>query len=732
MRIVSKQSFDEAVRHLAQYRPFDHEGRNVEAAVRDVVLGAVGEAEGSFSSLDECRGSIRTLWRLEIELDELRTAVEGLKHEGMCQRQNGGFSLTDEGHAELQRRMREAREVEDRAFADWEAALRQLHPGLTDEDLGDLRADLDLWIERVIALHGVEGALLLYPENPRAQQFFSRIEGQGLGFLPQRSGRVAAIRERALQIFIGQPSEAQRTYLADLMNVSYFLTVFSLDPKAQQFVQEIVKGQRIYLDTNVLYATLGLSKAREVLSVRRLLDLTKELGYQPAVTPWTLNELRESLRRAKQNVTSRALPPQELAGLMAETTDEAGFVTAYWRHYKAKGTRPEDFFALYSALETLLEEDGIEVTDEGCLAIDQREELIEEHKTMLDRVLSRRDKPDVLKEHDVKHRLLVDRLRGTGHLRFSNARYWFLTQDTSLPRYARRTADGAAVQLPFCVSTSAWAQVVRSLVPRTQDLDKSLVDLLASPFIRYRGGINPQVVQEVVARIDMFEGATPKLATEVLLDTALVQDVAQTAEPSERRQKIDNAIVRKAEELHEQVRILGEREAQERLTRRKTEAEHGAALEKLAAESERNRVLNEELEREKAERRQDEERTRRDLQAAAAAESERAERDRTEREDLRRQLSDQGTALEGLRRTLGRVAAGILLLAALAAGVLPIVLGWVHGVFPISGVIFAAFVVAFVALLFAFGRDRGKALAVGASIWIGVYVAIVTVVEIAK
>ena len=55
------------------------------------------------------------------------------------------------------------------------------------------------------------------------------------------------------------------------------------------------------------------------------------------------------------------LPPRELAHLMAEATSQEGFITAYWRQYKDQGITPQDFFEFYSALETLLEQDGIKV-----------------------------------------------------------------------------------------------------------------------------------------------------------------------------------------------------------------------------------------------------------------------------------------------------------------------------------------------------------------------------------
>lgn len=47
---MAEQSFDQAVRRLAQYRPFAHEGRDVQAALRDLVLSAAAEAGGGLRS----------------------------------------------------------------------------------------------------------------------------------------------------------------------------------------------------------------------------------------------------------------------------------------------------------------------------------------------------------------------------------------------------------------------------------------------------------------------------------------------------------------------------------------------------------------------------------------------------------------------------------------------------------------------------------------------------------
>ena len=729
---MAESSFDQAVSRLAQYRPFAHEGRDVQAALRDLVLAAAAEAGGGFDHLGEARDAIKALFNLEIEVDEIRDVVRDLSDAGACEVQGGGFRLTDTTHEQLEVQAAASRELEERAFGEWEEAVRQIEPELTNAHFEALRSDLDMWLQRVVARHGLEAALLIYPENPRARQLYDDIEALGLDFLPERTVALRKIREQAIQLFVQRPTPAQRTYLSNLLNVSYFVTVLSLDPRASHLVQAQIKGHRIYLDTNVLYRVLALSKLSEVLSVRRLLELSKELGFELAITPWTLTEMQESLRRAEQSVRQRALPPREWAHLMAEATTQEGFIKAYWIQYKEKGITPEDFFAFYSALETMLADEGIHVVDEGTQKL--RESDVDEQIPVLGAlVLS--DRPEVVLRHDVKHRLLIEQLRGGGNITFSNARYWFLTHDSALPRYAEiPRGDAQEVLVPFCASTSAWAQVVRSLVPRTEDLDQVVVDLLASPYMRYRGGVSAQAVQEVVARIDQFEGVSPELASEVLLNGALVREIGATPDEHERQQKIDNALIKSAELLHLRVAALSERDTAQREALRRAEAEktsNQADVEaaqarireletKLAAGHEAEEELSERLSETEAERR--------------AAEVRALERSRLDAEERRKleervaatesQLVDQETARQRFRRISRWAAAGLSWSVAVVSVVLLVTLDVVRGVWPVAGLFLGALLLFCIGVWIASGRRRAWQVLVVVGILIGVVVGV--------
>ena len=127
-----------------------------------------------------------------------------------------------------------------------------------------------------------------------------------------------------------------------------------------------------------------------------------------------------------------------------------------------------------------------------------------------------------------------------------------------LPRFAVRVPDNGdpEPELPFCVSPSAWVQVIRALTPRTDDFNRTVVDLLTSPFVGYRPAVNPFVVQEVVGRMDHFHDASPEIALAVLTDTAKVTEIerAVAAEDEEiMEEAVRSAYSAKAREMEEAI-----------------------------------------------------------------------------------------------------------------------------------------------------------------------------------
>ncbi|HEY5195070.1 MAG TPA: hypothetical protein VIJ39_14530 [Solirubrobacteraceae bacterium] len=141
---------------------------------------------------------------------------------------------------------------------------------------------MDAYLRAVIQRHGAEAALLLYPDDPVAERLYGDLEEMGTGFLGSASQRVEEMRQYALHEFIRRPTDIQRKFLAQNLSTGYFWTVLSIDPEGARLVQELVRGQRVYLDTNFVFRLLGIQGPRHIRPAELLLERTGEAGYELA------------------------------------------------------------------------------------------------------------------------------------------------------------------------------------------------------------------------------------------------------------------------------------------------------------------------------------------------------------------------------------------------------------------------------------------------------------------
>jgi len=659
--------FKQRVRRLAVHRPFGDGAVTVEFVRRQVVQAAAFEAgDQGFASLADCRENCATLWGLDLDIDELRAVVKALTAAGRLKKADWRYVLTDAARAELDRVVGHSKTLESTALAEWETAVRAVATELSRDEISTLREDLLAWLQRIIVHYGAEAALILYPEEERAGRFFADVEELGFDFLPRREQPLMAARPPALYRFIRDPTSAQRAFIANLMTTAYMMAVFTLDPEAQRLVQAITRGQRIYLDTNMLYSALNLNGPRAYLSTTRVLNMTRDLGFELAVTPWTITEMKESVRHCREALSRTSLPPRALAEIAADAGGEGSFITAYWRKYKETGVTPEDFCDLHDQVEGLVEKLGIAIVDEECILIENRRDAIEEQMSLMEHVRGGEAKSDRVKEHDVKHRLLIEKLRGQRGRKFSNAGYWFLTRDGVLIPYG--LADRPPGALPFAVSLTAWTQIVRGFTARTEDYERTLVDLLDTPSLRPRGVINPQTIAEVLGRIDlMVQDSTEEVATRVMVDSAAMVEI-EAKSGKERASRIEAVV---AEKSHEMERQLAETQRQLRTERAaRVEAEDRAKTAGTESTRERARADAERISREEVDRKLTELSGQAERQLSASEE-------RVAAADVRAAAAERRS--ERIKRLIRQAAAAVIFLLGLAVGAVPAITGWLSG-----------------------------------------------------
>jgi IS5 family transposase len=508
----------------------------------------------------------------------------------------------------------------------------------------------------------------VYPDDPGAKRIFEASNPM-LAALGDEQNRER--REWAITLFMREATAAQKDFLAVNLNTAYFVAALTIDPTGARMVQKLIAGQRVYFDTNFIYRLLGVQGPRYVKAAETILKATQEAGYECAVTPWTVNEYRESLERSRRFLERYPIPPEEFAAVAADAVTVEDFVTSYWRQVRENRLDVRDYVAFHMEVETHLKERDIHLLDTGVIEIDRWTDRINAEISTLERVLSKDKRTEVL-EHDVKHRLLVQKLRGDGNRSVANAGYWFVTHDRALPRYdmlAQRSENHAVHPLQFCVSAGAWFQLVEAFSPKTTDFAQTLADVISSPYLHPRTSITRRTAQAVAARASLHKDASPELAARLFMNSALMGQI-ETAQDSEEQAKlIDNAIITSAKEAQE--------EAQKALLRA---TEHQVAADKTKADAARLVRASEERRKqdlEKAERFREEsirnEQARSEEAAKNAAERHKQTmRAASERHD--KELDEKATQLGNyearMARTKRRVRLGIAALALLVIFVL--------------------------------------------------------------
>lgn len=151
--------------------------------------------------------------------------------------------------------------------------------------------------------------------------------------------------------------------------------------------------------------------------------MSRDLGFQLAITPWTIEELQTSIARSRREIEAqKTFVGPELAEVMLRGSGDKGFSRLFWETYKRHGTQPKDMFdRLEHFAEELKDKYGIELVSEGCQAIDQHEERVLDYASLLNKERWPHTKDWIVLEHDAKARLLVERTRGGGNICLSNA-----------------------------------------------------------------------------------------------------------------------------------------------------------------------------------------------------------------------------------------------------------------------------------------------------------------------
>lgn len=454
------------------------------------------------------------------------------------------FQILPDIYEKINRNINIIKELEDETIISWKNEICERYNDypIVKQNINLIEEKLHSFTSKMFMQHGVECVALLYQDNPKAQQWLMKISVPILDDLFKTSSIIDEIAKVEIPRFFKTIDNKRIRYINSLFNASFFWHTIQIDEKCSRLLREVVKGQKLLLDNNILYSLIGLHGAKPMKSVHHILRMAQELGYELLVTTKTIDEFNESLRiRIKENKPI----PKELARIAIQNLECDNFMVCYWKEFVDNGISIEEFVAEKSHIEEILNNLKINITHKIRKDIESSQELLKE-ESLLRQVAPPNTDEHVI-EHDAFHRLLIQKMRRGEKYNFSEADVWFLTHDTKLPVYDRIARKGRQ-SLPFCLLTNQWVQINRPLLARISDkndLEESYNSLVTQPYLRAMLSSFPieRAYNEVLGRLARYKNIPTQLVLRIVTDTHFAVTIAQETNETVIVEKIDNKIV---------------------------------------------------------------------------------------------------------------------------------------------------------------------------------------------
>ncbi len=477
---------------LAHYEGSIGEKGEIVSAFAHLVCQAMTSAVLHVMTDHQVRDLLKDLFGGRWHMAEVSSAIRELEKAGYVERipDIGGhkFTVKVEFKERCSREQKETEELRDRVLEQWVLEIRKKCRELTDEDCEIIVKDLIDFIVAVFDRHGAECAALLYYGEAKKEEFIILMERMDLPTLVDR-GRLNAIRNVELLNFFRYAKDERASFIGLFLRSSFLKSAIAIDPKFIGTISKQFQNSVVVLDTNFLYALFGLSGIVEEEVAKATIQFNNELGIRTMVHRVSVREFQGSLERHRRSIKSVTMPSRELAGALAQAMEMEGAIGAYYKRYADTGVEWDDWVRPFLAIEAMLEEAGIEVTDIYEEAIEKDKKLQEETDRIYE--VSRQYVESMpgggllnieVCRHDAFLRLLTNRLRKGKPIEFVKAGAWCVTLDSKLPRYEkieRRRLD----DIPVFVLVEQWMQFIGPMAPKTEDWGALARSLLLSPYL---------------------------------------------------------------------------------------------------------------------------------------------------------------------------------------------------------------------------------------------------------
>jgi hypothetical protein len=570
VNLLNNEELKTSISRLAHFSPSikdDHGHQIIDYLVLDSLA-----ASGSLFKLspEDVRGFIKKHVLLDFDESEIVESAKRLATKKQIkiefnERFNEVKKMQIMPHIEheISVRRSEMKSLEERVLQQWrdQILLKYVSEEIVKLSIDKVIGSLQLFLSKMFVKHGVDSVSILYPDDKKAQKWVETLDKTLTDFLPGHNEFINSIVKIEIAEFLKSIDHDRKAYLANLFNASFYWHLIQVDETGSQLLKTVTKGQKLILDNNIIYNIVGIAGETMLIASHRLLKMAKDLGYDLVVTTKSIDEFQSSLKWQMKEFQQRLPLPSALAKIAVQKLGADNFVTVYWKNLAEKKVTIEEFVAETSHVDDILAGLDIEIMHKYQKDIEGSEELSDEMNKLKQACGDHFN--DHIVEHDAFHRILIRKLRKGNKYNFNDAKAWFLTQDSKLPKYSRYARKGEEY-LPFCLTTNQWIQLNRPFLARTRDqaeYEQSLTTLITQPFLRHILPKHPlqEAYNRVLGRLGRYENASPDLASQMTTDIHFMLSVSAFEDGDKNVEldtQIDNKITEANKELRQKIESL--------------------------------------------------------------------------------------------------------------------------------------------------------------------------------
>jgi len=507
---------------------------------------------GNNKSLIEITRGIRQVFLLNFTSEEILGALEKLSLDNKIINSVSKYSLEVNRADEIKKKNSEARTFEEQIFADWLAIISSKYPNLSEDDKRRLTADLQLYLNKIFLQHGAECVALIYPDQEKLNRLLKNYSTETLDkIMPERSEALKEIRRVEFPLFLRQIDNEKKIYFAGILDGTFVYNLVQVDPLTQKLIRDNYKNYHLYLDTNLLYSLFDLQDQRRTPTVEKAVNLAKSFGMKIVVSQKTVEEMKKSINLKKDSLISSPAIKRELAEVGADISEEENFITAYWRAFHKTGISKEDFIEKLTHVSELLSAKNIPVEKNFEFSSD----IIDKEIELLNTSLAPQKKTENVAKHDAYHKVFIRELRKKADQEQKPDKYWFLSLDSLLLTYDRKTREKG--ETPFVLLPHQLLQILRPFGQRTQDYDATFFELFSRPQIKSVQGVLPtNLTQKILAKMSGFNDLPPDIALSIILDQSFRKNALEAENDDLALNKIidtqtENALITELREYKE-------------------------------------------------------------------------------------------------------------------------------------------------------------------------------------